>query len=460
MTTITETNENEKGEIGASLKKFFDDYKLAGLLKTCHAEKQKGHPALDIFRYLLCLVFCDRSMYMQVHTGRLNENFGKNTVYRFLNSARTNWERFVCTISERIINGTLRRLTAPDRKDAFIIDDTLFSRTGGKKTQLCSRVFDHVEMKMKAGFRLLTLGWTDGETFVPVLSRLLGSSSEKSIIGPRDKADARSLAGKRRAQALRKAPDVAVEMLRAALKAGHRAKYVLFDTWFSTPRGILRITRECRLHVIAMIKKAPKVFYEFEGEKKNLRQIYGACRKRCGRARFLLSVTVSILEDGKAVIPARIVCVRNRNNRKDWIAFICTDMSLSEEEIVTVYGKRWKIEVFFKTCKTMLNLGSECHSLSYDALTAHVSLVFIRYMFLALQERLCEDGRSFGELFFSVVDEIADISFDNAIRLIIDLLLQSVKEVFGFADSKLDMLADDFRRKLPPCYRRALKCSA
>ena len=204
MTTITETNENEKGEIGASLKKFFDDYKLAGLLKLCRAEKQKGHPALDIFRYLLCLVFCDRSMYMQVHTGRLNENFGKNTVYRFLNSARTNWERLVCTISERIINGTLRRLTAPDRKDAFIIDDTLFSRTGGKKTQLCSRVFDHVEMKMKAGFRLLTLGWTDGETFVPVLSRLLGSSSGKNIIGPRVKTDARSLAGKRRAQALRK----------------------------------------------------------------------------------------------------------------------------------------------------------------------------------------------------------------------------------------------------------------
>ena len=60
--------------------------------------------------------------------------------------------------------------------------------------------------------------------------------------------------------------------------------------------------------------------------------------------RFLSLGAVRILEDGKAVIPARIVCVRNRNNRKDWIAFICTDMSLSEEEIVTVYGKRWKIE--------------------------------------------------------------------------------------------------------------------
>ncbi|MBQ7166841.1 MAG: hypothetical protein IJR93_07865 [Treponema sp.] len=36
----------------------------------------------------------------------------------FLNSARTNWERLVCTISQRIINGTIRRLTAPARKDA------------------------------------------------------------------------------------------------------------------------------------------------------------------------------------------------------------------------------------------------------------------------------------------------------------------------------------------------------
>ena len=63
--------------------------------------------------------------------------------------------------------------------------------------------------------------------------------------------------------------------------------------------------------------------------------------------------------------------VRNRNNRKDWIALISTDVTLSEEEIIRIYGKRWKIEVFFKTCKSMLNLGRECHSTSYDALTAH-----------------------------------------------------------------------------------------
>ena len=460
MSNINEINENEKRVIFSSLKKFFDGYKIAFLLRVCRAEKQKGHPALEIFRYLLCLVFCDRSMYMQICTGRFNESFSKNTVYRFLNSARTNWEVLVRTLSERIINLTLRCLTGSDRKDAFIIDDTLFSRTGGKKTQLCSKVFDHVTMKMKSGYRLLTVGWSDGISFIPIQGCLLGSSAQKNIIGPRDKTDGRSIAGKRRARALRKAPDVIVEMLKDAIKAGHKAKYVLFDTWFSTPKGIIRITKECGLHVIAMIKKTPKVFYEFEGEKKNIKQIYGTCKKRCGRAKYLLSVVVNILEDGKASVPARIVCVRNRNNSKDWIAFICTDMSLTEEDIISVYGKRWNIEVFFKACKSMLRLSSEYHGLSYDALTAHVSLVFIRYMFLSVQKRLCEDERSFGELFFKMVDEIADISFNHAIKLVTDLLLQSIKEVFDLTDSQLNILVNNFYKKLPECYQKVLKHAA
>ena len=87
-------------------------------------------------------------------------------------------------------------------------------------------------------------------------------------------------------------------------------------------------------------------------------------------------------------IPAKIVCVRNKaKSHKDWLAFICTDTTLSEEEIIRVYGKRWQIEVFFKTCKSMLNLIGECRSLSYDALTAHVAIVFTRYMLLAMEQR-------------------------------------------------------------------------
>ena len=91
--------------------------------------------------------------------------------------------------------------------------------------------------------------------------------------------------------------------------------------------------------------------------------------------------------------------------------------NLSEEEILRIYGKRWDIEIFFKTCKSLLNLGFECHSLSYDALTAHVSLAFIRYMLLSLQQRNNSDERTISELFLLMIDELADITFGHALAL-------------------------------------------
>ena len=453
MTSIAQNRENDQREISATLEKFYADYSVAGLLRACRGEKQKGVSAFRIFQYLLCLVFSDRSMYMQFITGRFAETFCKNTVYRFLSAAKTNWERFVLLLSERIISRTIRPLTSKERKDVFIIDDTLFARTGGKKTELCSKVFDHVSMKYRRGYRLLTLGWSDGNSFLPIAGRLLAFSDEKNVIGPKKEMDKRSLAGKRRKQATGKATDVVAEMLKKAIQAGHQAKYVLFDTWFASPKTILRIRRECRLDSIGMIKKTSKVFYELNGRRMNIKQIFASCKKRRGRSKYLLSVDVTLTDREENAIPARIVCVRNRNNRKDWIAFISTDVGLEPEEILRVYGKRWDIEVFFKTCKSMLYLGSECHCLSYDALNAHVSLVFIRYMLLSLQNRCNEDDRTIGELFLMMVDELADTTFAYAMRLIIDAMLQTVRDHFSLTEDQFLNFVRQFYDNLPACYR-------
>jgi len=61
---------------------------------------------------------------------------------------------------------------------------------------------------------------------------------------------------------------------------------------------------------------------------------------------------------------ARIVFVQDRNRSKQWLALISTDLSLSDEEVVQMYGKRWDIEVFFKTVKSYLKLTGKCYSRS------------------------------------------------------------------------------------------------
>lgn len=45
---------------------------------------------------------------------------------------------------------------------------TNFSRSRSKAVELLARVYDHVEHKYVRGFRMLTLGWSDGNTFEAV----------------------------------------------------------------------------------------------------------------------------------------------------------------------------------------------------------------------------------------------------------------------------------------------------
>jgi hypothetical protein len=74
---------------------------------------------------------------------------------------------------------------------------------------------------------------------------------------------------------------------------------------------------------------------------------------------------------------------------------------------------------------SLLNLIGECHSLSYDALTAHVAVIFARYMMIALEQRRNQDKRTLGELFFYFIDEMKDISFAESYQILmqsIDLL--------------------------------------
>ena len=129
-----------------AISSFFSLFEIGKLLRKCNAQKEKGVPILDIFKYKLCNVFSDRSMYMQQKTGSFKESFSKNTFYRFLNSTRTNWLRFTTILSKKVAD-TIEPLTDENRINAFVVDDSLFERTSCNKTELGSRVFDHTTKK-------------------------------------------------------------------------------------------------------------------------------------------------------------------------------------------------------------------------------------------------------------------------------------------------------------------------
>ena len=454
MGIISQNSIDKKDSFDAAAR-FFKDFQIGKLLFKCNAGKEKGVPVMEIFRYLFMLMFSDRSMYMQMHTGTFSQDFCKNTVYRFLNNPRINWERFTTLLSSRIINTFLVPLTSEDRKDVFIIDDSLYDKSRSGKTELLANVFDHCSKKFKRGYRMLTLGWSDGNSFIPINQCLLSAADDRNLLCEAKSCDGRTLAGKRRRQSRRKSTEVMIDLLRSAMAAGISAEYVLFDSWFASPKTIVALKKQLSLDTIALLTLG-KTKYSYKGQKLDVKQIYSMSKKRRGRSKYLLSVEVDIEKDGESV-PAKIVYVRRSSGKKDWLALISTDTSLSEEEIIRIYGKRWDIEVFFKTCKSYLRLSKEVHGLSYDALNAHIAIVFTRYMMLSVTARQNEDPKSLCEILFVLADELKDISFSCSLQIIMAVLAGEIVKYFQISEAQLNEFLKSFANSLPGYIQRALK---
>ena len=452
--SIPQANQNDK-QISKSIQRFFTRFHISSALKASNAYKKKGVPVVEVFQYLFLLIFSNRSMYMSLITGRNTPGFAKDTVYRFMKMLQINWIRFTTLLSSRIIKDAIVPLDSKERSNVLIIDDSMFERNRSKKVELLARAYDHANHRYRFGFRMLTLGWSDGSTFLPVNSVLLSSENKKNRVNEAAAVDKRTTGYKRRMLSIQKGTQAMLELLNAAKKAAIPAKYVLFDSWFSSPSTIHAV-KEIGYDVIGMVKKTPKMFFRYNGEDMSLITIYNQNKKRRGRSRYLLSVLVDVVKDGK-MIPAKVVYVRNRSKRKEYLCIISTDTALDENEIIRIYGKRWDIEVFFKICKSYLNLSRECNALSYDAITAHTAVVFTRYMMLSLENRESNDNRSLGELFLYFSDEMADITWIQAFQMLLQMFRSVLCDNTELSEEKISELVDAFMDTLPALLKTQLQ---
>ena len=124
----------------------------------------------------------------------------------------------------------LDRLTHLERVRCFVVDDSVIPRERSKSVELLSYVFDHVRGKSVRGFNLLTVGWTDLYSFIPVGFNMLASAKEAKRVPVNGQIDKRTNGYKNRTAAIMQKPDAAIGMIEAALQAGIQASYVLMDT--------------------------------------------------------------------------------------------------------------------------------------------------------------------------------------------------------------------------------------
>src|SRR5690625_4128757 len=415
------TNNDQHKQLPKEINSTFKELNILKHLRNAGISKSLGFSCAYIFKLIFCLIFEHKNWFHMFESKKSLDIPGKDTVYRFLNQSTFNCRRFLLSMTAGAIT-KVSKLTRHDRPKVFIIDDSAYDRNRSKHVELLARCFDHASQKMRfyKGFRMLTLGWSDGATFLPIDFSLL-SSKKTQINGISEKVDKRSSGYKRRIEALRTAPEQIPDMIARAMKNGIDASYVLMDSWFTQQPLIKELTNQ-GLDVIGMVKKL-KQRYLVNGERVSLDQLYRLATPTDGKNGILRSIHTTQANG----VPVKSICVRKRNKKRDWLGILSTDCTLSDYEIIRIYGMRWDIEVFFKTTKSLLKLQKEFQSRSYDALISHTTIVFTRYIVLSWQNRCSTDDRTIGGLFYELCDEINELDWVVALQQLIELLEDTLK---------------------------------
>ena len=425
---------------------------LSKISRKLNYHRRSKLSLLSILSWLMVSIFQQRSLYRAEKT----KQFTTRTVRNVLNDARINWQRLTCLLAGRIID-YLRRIKTLDgrRKLAFVLDDTLIKRSFSKKTELLAKTYDHDRGKYLKGYRGLTLAITDGNTLLPGNYALMSSENQRNRIGsPARFTDLRTLAGQRRAQGQRKMNLVGIELLKQALDNQITADYVLFDTWFSSPK-MFKTVIDLGMVGIGMIKNTVKVHYRYRNKLMSDKAIYQLLRRSQRRQhdKYQYSVIVEA-HAGDYTFPLRLVFVTKRGHTNKFLVLASTNPGLTPDKIIQMYGRRWQIEGFFKVAKQYLRLDRS-QIQSYDGFCAHFALVMMAYDILAWQQRESVDYHSMGDLFFELNRDLTDITLIEALT---QLLVNLVSYVSGkiFIEKKINEFLNEFFDQLPGSFSKLL----
>ena len=217
--------------------------------------------------------------------------------------------------------------------------------------------------------------------------------------------------------------EVAVSMLKRAVKNGFSARYVLMDSWFVNDYMIksVRSIKKGAMHLLGMCK-LDKRKYLVDKKEVNAHQLIAKNgRKRSKYSRKYKSVYISIVADYKGE-KVRLFFIRY-NNAKNWTILLTTDLTLSFVKAIELYQIRWTIEVLFKECKQYLRLGGSQNT-DFDGQVADVTITLATHTILSLQKRF-SSYETMGELFRETQQHLLELTlWERLVKVFLKMVVQ------------------------------------
>lgn len=430
-----EAQENSTEATAGTVRGFFRKFKVGTILNQSGIRKEKGISPTKIILSIFSLAFTGKNFFRGIVQND-SEPFGKDAAYDILKCPKHNWRKVLLSVAAKLIS-FCEPLAGEERENVLIIDDSPYERPRSKKVELLARGFDHAKKVYYKGFRLLSVCWSDGVSTIPLDFALLSSREAKNRYQEITKdIDKRTCGYTRRTEAMTKATELTGTMVRRIISWKIRIDYILMDSRFGVPR-LISEPHKCA-PVICMVKRSEKILYGFADGRFDVKAIYRRLKKRPGKAKIKANALVT-LPDGT---PVKLVFVRNRKKNGDWLVPLSSDIELSNEEVVRLYGRRWDIEVFFKMTKQHLRLAKEIQARDFDSLIAHTSIVFMRYQFLSFEQRWRTDCRTFGDMYYACCDEVGDITLFESLHRILTLAIDKLRKAGEFAEEAYRTLID------------------
>ena len=233
--------------------------------------------------------------------------------------------------------------------------------------------------------------------------------------------------------------EVVLELIAQALKLGVVAKYVLFDSWYSSPRMFWHL-KELGLDSVAMLKRSSKVYYRYRGRDYSIKALYQRLLNshRPHRQNYLYS---SIVEANfqDHYFQVKLVFVAKKGFKNKYLVLASTNTKMTPQQIIQLYSRRWSIETYFKTAKQYLRLNKS-QIPTYDGQVAQITISALAYLLLAWQERLNKDDRTLGNLFYLMNEALPEVKFIKALVYLlktlqsqkIDFLNQTIKQFLAY----------------------------
>ena len=384
-----------------AVKTIVDVYRQFRVCKTVQKlnnYKQKGFIATDVLMVLQLMSFSlSKSVYGMLKSGMsYMTEMEKDVYYRLKNNPNIDWRLLLFSFAKRFRKISQEQSCDKNKSVRCLIIDDVFLRKTGKAIEKIGKVYDHVLQKYLLGFKMLTLGFWDGKSFLPLdfsfhsekgknKEKPYGLSRKELKARYRKKRDKLAAGYKRMQEVSKKKSEMAKTMLKRAVKHGFIPDYVLMDKWFIS-EDMIRVIRKLKngvVHLIAACKK-DKRKYSYRGKQLTAKQILALNKSEIKHCRTLKMLYIPVIVEYKGI--KMFLFFNKANRRKHWELLVTTDLNLSFKKALETYSIRWTIEVFFKECKQHLGLG-KCQSNDFDAQIADTTITLMGYILLNLMKR-------------------------------------------------------------------------